>query len=535
MTFSSSSTVAPSGSTLLPGYNPEFSLRDKMAAFPVHISSIEETAIVPIAPQKGGAGSSVGTFCEYRGKHYYTKIGTTDRSLAGAIATIARRTETEMNILAEQEYVAARMYQILGEGFFKVPETVLARLRVIDGFTVAHPLAQELAAQGINNCLRVCSECLEGYCDFRDVKVLDDEPVAENFFPSIVGLLLNEEPKPLIRKEISFMDYIERYGRPPTKILTPDGLQEVILRNVTTLAMTAKVLADPDVFGGSGGNAGVIWKKKADGGWEDPELVNLDPGYAFLFLPDMENAVCHRLLSTIHKRVAQRDYWVADRRDIQLSTGGIFFRWKDLTEEQKLEALEFLSLCLTKIQADHLFFCFWRDQVFTRDTAVPGGLPTEVMPWGRAYKLSQGMLAWIKILKDIYEKDLHQLWKKKFNTEKQLSERLIGLAEKIEKQKAFIIRRFERPPPPPDMPWVVYADWSPHGPKSGYLAKCVALKTLDKRYPEAIDDVIKVTLKMEELASLGSDMYVDLERSRKHGALVLEPGFELLLTGRRLW
>jgi hypothetical protein len=135
-------------------------------------------------------------------------------------------------------------YQVLGEGIVITPESCLSEESTIDSATPlvssSVPITESSSASastdpyGIQS-LKLKFNPINGYRDFRDAKTKDKDG-----------------------GELSFIDFIRTYHRPPETLITPEGTS-VPLKGIVGFLALARVLADIDPIGKIGKNAGFVW------------------------------------------------------------------------------------------------------------------------------------------------------------------------------------------------------------------------------------------------------------------------------------
>ena len=235
---------------------------------------------VAIAEKVGG--TALGSICKKetdtrpKPRRWMGKVGMPSGLLRNNPLSTTSRDLSEMNLDTIREKIAADLYKEFGLGHYHVPKTRLATLPLMDPYTRTHGLALHFAGQKIHQTLRVVAQFEENYQDFQNIKTQDKT-----------------------NQPIPFMSYLEENHRPPETILTPQG-QPVPLIGFLALLAVARVLADTDVIGGSGGNAGVRWVRNQQGTIVAGQTVKIDPGYAFQFTPEEAGPV-NWVLNTLKK------------------------------------------------------------------------------------------------------------------------------------------------------------------------------------------------------------------------------------------
>ncbi len=342
-----------------------------------------DRALLFVAVAEKIRGSALGTIFEKSQHQWIGKVGMPTGFLRNDPLTIRRRTRKEINLDTIREKLAYDLYQELGRGLFFVPKTRLSQQPIMDQFTATHPLALSWVFQGIQDSLRIMSRFVEGYQDFEKAKTEDGSAV------------------------ISFMEYIKRHHRPPETLLTPDS-KSVPLKGAMSLLAVGRCLADTDVLGGSGGNAGFIWKKDAQG-MEYAEAVKIDPGESFKFVrdPKLEKVSINWVINT-QEHLGHPDYHLQDLRNLQTSNNDreTVIIWTALTPSQQEEFLVTLFNSSRYLQSKEvLHFLFYREGAFNRSE-------TECIPVEIAKKLQGELKAWMKLQLEIYASDLKEFKEK---------------------------------------------------------------------------------------------------------------------------
>ena len=288
----------------------------------------------------------------------------------------SRRTVTriEINISATQEKIAADLYKELGRGMFDVPKTRLAKLPVIDHFTERHFLAIDWVEREITETLRVMSRFVDGYHDFAQARTREG------------GC------------DYSFVEYIQEHHRPPDFLLTEEGVL-VPLKGLIELLAVGRIVADTDMIGGSGGNAGFKWIYDEET-IVGAQTVKIDPGYAFQF-----NTPFNSLFNKLQNNLGPQ---LDDDRDIQIANNhqGVTIKWESMTPEQRDAFLSALQNCGRYLSEEVLSFLFYREGRF------------QDMPAPVAQKMASDFREWVALQLQIFgeevsvfkrENPLHQL------------------------------------------------------------------------------------------------------------------------------
>ncbi len=328
--------------------------------------------------EKAG-GCALGTLFKKSEKQWLGKVGEPKGALRNDPLTIRSRTKKELNLDTIREKLAYDLYQELGRGLFLVPKTRLSQQPIMDKFNTTHFLAIEWVRQGIQDSLRIMCRFIEGYQDFQKAQTLD-----------------GGEP-------ITFMEYIKRHHRPPETLLTPQG-KSVPLQGIMSLLAVSRCLADTDVLGGSGGNAGFIWIYEGQE-IKGAQVVKIDPGEAFRFKrdPEQEKVSINWVINT-QEYLGHPDYHLKDLRNLQTSNNNreTVIVWSNLTpseQEEFLAALFNANRYLESKEVLHLLF--YREGSFNRSE-------TEMIPEEIARSIQAEMTIWIKNQLLIYANDLKE-------------------------------------------------------------------------------------------------------------------------------
>ena len=324
------------------------------------------------------AGQAVGSICKKETDtrlvpiRWMAKVGSPSGYLRDDDRSVRSRTLADMNLDTIREKIAADLYQALGVGLYEVPKTRLVSLPLIEPFTQHHGLAQYFAEKEIRITLRVAARFLEGYEDFRNVQT----QVAGN------------EPLP-------FMTYLKQNHRPPETILSPEG-QSVPLKGFLELLAVARILADTDVIGGSGGNAGVDWQRNEQGTIIAAQTVKIDPGFAFQFTQERAGGI-NRALNTLQKNQYSQ---LLEIKDLQLANNQteVTLFWKELLPQQKKSFLTTLQNSQRYLETETLQYLFYRDGLFTKS-------PVETIPLEVAQEFVLEMQNWAQQQLEIYQKE----------------------------------------------------------------------------------------------------------------------------------
>jgi hypothetical protein len=347
-----------------------------------------------IAPKE--EGSSIGSIFEKERtqlgaqetgtlKRWVGKIGLPN-PLLSAEGGSAELVIHEMNLTCVGEKIASDCYKELSNDKFLVPKTQLSEQPILDKFTESHPKLQELLdslsdeqeqkKEEIPRSLRIMSQLIEQYVDFRDTYAVDDD-----------------------YNPISFCGYMEKFHRPPVELINPEGVTVPILGLMEALAV-GRALADPDILGGYGMNAGIVWVKNQDQKTVSAKVVKVDPGAAFsLNLPFQKNP--NLVLSALNHQ-ADVEFELSDVRDIQTSCWNhkLIIQWSCLLDVQKKEFLSKLSSAKNSLgDPKILSFLLYRDGMFNL-----GG--REMIPDLVLVQYKQALIEWLNWQMEIYQSDI---------------------------------------------------------------------------------------------------------------------------------
>ncbi len=215
-----------------------------------------------VAVDKKEGGTALGAIFKKNtqlntNKQWMGKVGYPNGLLRNDPNSIRTRSKIEMNLDTIREKLASDFFQELGKGLFVVPKTRLSLQPVLNEYNL-NDLAAYWVQIGIKETLRVMSSFLDGYHDFAKALTRDTT------------------------KDIPFMVYLATYHRPPESLLTPDG-QSVPLQGMIELLAIGRLLADIDLLGGIGCNAGFVWIRNEAQEIIGARVVKIDPGFAFSF------------------------------------------------------------------------------------------------------------------------------------------------------------------------------------------------------------------------------------------------------------
>jgi hypothetical protein len=352
-----------------------------------HIYSGRKEAIpqfVAVAEKRGG--TALGAIFKKNtqlntNKQWMGKVGHINDLLRNEPNSIRTRTKTQMNLDTIREKLASDFFQALGKGLFVVPKTRLSLLPVLNDYN-RNDLATYWVQIGINETLRVMSSFLDGYHDFAEAITRDTT------------------------NDISFMGYLKTYHRPPESLLTQDG-QSVPLQGMIELLAIGRLLADVDLLGGGGCNAGFIWIRNEVQEIIGARVVKIDPGYTFSFThQDSKNAGRNYVINTAKKL---GNFHLQDLKDLQTSTcnSDTFIHWNCLTQAQQNLFLSVLLNTSRYLQSQEILkLFFYREGKFSYPDATHSAVA--YMPEELAKQMCNDMQAWLTWQIEIYAEPLDQ-------------------------------------------------------------------------------------------------------------------------------
>lgn len=239
--------------------------------------------------------------------------------------------EGDMNEDVVKEKIGSDAYRLFGDGLFATPTTRLSLQPIQDLYTQDNDLVQAYSdpmadlpsssgARPLTQSLRFMSKFVPGYYDFEKIQVPHPERPTES---------------------LSFMQYIQNYGRPSEHIIDPVSKASLPIYGVMSVLAAATSLGDVDVLGGTGKNCGLIFLRSSDGKSYGALVVKIDPGFVFSY------------------EEARHRQQGANQKDIPYSPHGGIVRWENLSQDQKDEFLEVkrnaLALKDPRVR-DYLFF-----------------------------------------------------------------------------------------------------------------------------------------------------------------------------------
>ena len=175
------------------------------------------------------------------------------------VALTTRRRQARTVVSAITELFAADVYAALGRGAFYVPQHRLAVLPRMNQFTRDNALAIALdeeiraTAPGSTCGLFILSQWVAEYRDLADLGGCLREQA-----PAVVGAVAGDLPEGR-----PFMACLEE-GWVPQSVRLERGVVVPILGLMEVLA-ASRLLADTDVLGGGGKNAGFVVERDGDG------------------------------------------------------------------------------------------------------------------------------------------------------------------------------------------------------------------------------------------------------------------------------
>ncbi len=227
------------------------------------------------------------------------------------------------NTLSYLEKVASDFYDVLSQDKYLVPKTKLALLSILNEHIKNSPHFRELdtglpKSQEIKELVFMLSKDVANYI-----------PLGKAYAISPNGY-------------VNIKDYAMTMGRPPEEIIYNN--QSMPLVGLMEVLAVARILNDFDVTGVGFTNIGFVIETSPVGR-KIARIVKIDPG------PSLNNNIASRL---------------DDPRDIKYSIRGDVFRWKKLTEKQKVEFLDALSYNINTLTKDNelLEFLFHREGRF---------------------------------------------------------------------------------------------------------------------------------------------------------------------------
>jgi len=355
-------------------------LKERITTLPIYLG--DAGTVAPFTPcgEKSG-GTAIGTIYSYaegrQESQWLGKVGQPTGLLRNERDTYRKRTRKDMNLDTIKEKIAFDCYTILGRQRYETPRTCLSRQPIMDDFTIGNVLAQSLAS--IVNSLRIMSRLVEEYHDFDHATTLHQG------------------------RSIPFMDYIREEKRPPDKIYTSAGTL-VPLAGFIELIAVGRAIADTDVLGGYGGNAGFVWIKNDRGVITSARTIKIDPGCAFQFLHAPTDDGTFNITYDTLKRLGNQRHWQTDTRDIQIANNdrSTDIVWERLTQEQKNRFLNTLAATLkTVTRPEDLHFLFFREGAFDRSDE-------EKIPEDIAALYVTKMQEWLTHQQQIYSRELMQ-------------------------------------------------------------------------------------------------------------------------------
>ena len=185
------------------------------------------------------------------------------------VALTTRRRQARTVVSAITELFAADVYAALGRGAFYVPQHRLAVLPRMNQFTRDNALAIALddeiraANPGSTRGLFILSQWVAEYRDLADLGGCLREQA-----PAVVGAVAGDLPEGR-----PFMACLEE-GWVPQSVRLERGVVVPILGLMEVLA-ASRLLADTDVLGGGGKNAGFVVERDGDDGRGRPLAVRV--------------------------------------------------------------------------------------------------------------------------------------------------------------------------------------------------------------------------------------------------------------------
>lgn len=292
----------------------------------------------------------------------------------------------EMNVASILEEIAYALIKAFTSGMVRTPQTFLSKLNILDRFTednyLAQMIAERLATPGEDphhvQCLRIMTEFIDGYQDFS--KARTRTPIGETIF---------------------FVEFIKRFHTLPEQILNPSDELVPLIGGPELLAVM-RMLGDTDGLGGTGMNAGFVWKYQ-NGVVAAAEVVKIDPGETFRFDTTTPGSI-NRLRCTRDRRGNTSD-WLADQRDIQTANQNhdMTIHWSAMTPNQKER---YLCTIMNSMRYKHnkgvLDLLLNRQGKFNRSEL-------EQIPPDLIEQLIEQINEWFDLNPEIYRPDLQDL------------------------------------------------------------------------------------------------------------------------------
>ncbi len=283
---------------------------------------------------------------KHRGKFNSTWIGKTgvdhkllyDNLPKHQKPTRRTRSRRERNADAILEFIANSIYVLFGSAYLapklKLADLPLANEFLTENFWISY-CQQEF---DMKDCLHVMSKFMEEFTNLGEIKTRDPE---------------TNEPVYIMQQESDSPGFIEKYKRPPETVIDPETNSDIPLRGLMEILAVGTTIADTDVIGGGGKNAGITFRTSL-GGIREAIAINIDPGYAFNFDGEENKLAQNRL---------------EDPKDIQLGNNSpLVIEWKELTDIQRLQYLEAKRALLQVLdQEDILNKIFFREELIQVD------------------------------------------------------------------------------------------------------------------------------------------------------------------------
>lgn len=267
------------------------------------------------------AGCAVGFIVQTaKGRRYVAKFGFPDDSqiLPQAMATRSKALQhTVLSVIMEK--IAADVYATLGQDFYYVPKHRLARLKTRNAFTKRNVLSVHLM-ESINRDRRDSEEIEEGvhllsrWMDFY----VDIVNLSECFLDK--GTEIGCPFMTCLEK-----GYAPEFARIEGEVVPILGLMEILA--------SSRLLADTDVLGGGGRNAGYVIERDHDGTPVAVRMVKIDAGESFNFSSD-----CNQLIQSFNP--VSTALKLENKKDIQFGNQQpLVIKWSGLIKRQKVAFL----------------------------------------------------------------------------------------------------------------------------------------------------------------------------------------------------
>lgn len=294
----------------------------------------------PIANKPGGTASGF-VVRSAKDRRFIAKMGVSGDELGADVRAMSitwRRTV----LSCVWEKIAADVYALLGRGKIYVPKHRLAKLNILNAFSRQNMLTTALfdvinqgrpRGERITQGVHLLSSFMARY---KDIKALE-------------ACMVNpgDAPQP-------FMVCLEA-GMVPQYALIDDQVVPII--GLMDIMAAAQLMADTDVLGGSGMNAGFVIERGDDGSPLAVRMVKIDAGNAFVFETDGNFFNEGKL---------------KDPKDMQFANNGSTIKWANLVDQQKQRFLHAFKQGLAILTNQRLVdFIVQRRGLFDRAVSYP--------------------------------------------------------------------------------------------------------------------------------------------------------------------